>query len=164
MNHHSETITRLIDGELSDLERSHFLTSLDEEVSEDWRTLALGLLERQLITDALRKMKEQENSALTIQSKTKASVFHNWVARAALVIFGLMLGFAGPRLIGEKSPQIVAEDPPASTPNDQIPEPELVTLEEPESAPQIRGGYITANFRDGSQLIVPVSHIAEQSR
>ena len=161
MNSHSETITRLIENELSDLERSQVLASLDQEEPEQWRTLALGLLERQLITDALKQLAGQAQ-----EKATKSSSFLTWAARAALVILGLTLGFTAPRLIGEKNLEVTHQAKPEHPLKGGVQEPETAPLmhNEEEAPAPIRGGYITANFQDGSQLIVPVSHIAVQAR
>lgn len=168
MNHNCEKMTRLIDGELTDLERSHFLTSLDEEGSEHWRTLALGLLERQLMTDALKKLKTQtgEVARPTSQNKTKKPWFGDWVAQAALLVAGLVLGFSGPRLFGEKRLETAEVDAPEMFTGDGNSEPvgSLSLREEERVRAPIRGGYITANFGNGNQLIVPISHVMAQNQ
>ncbi len=165
MEKNQEMIARLIDGELSDHERSDFLTFLDHGGSEDWRSLALGFVERQMITEALWKMEGKTAKVVSLPEKKRNGV-GGWMSCAAMLIFGLFVGIVGPDLSGKKSGEVVSGDSQKILSSEEdlrelVP---LVHTANTSGHSSMRLGYISADFRDGSQLIVPVNYILDQDR
>lgn len=157
-----EMIARLIDGELSARERSEFLKSLDDKESVAWRSLALGFVERQVLTDALRTREAKSGKVIAFQAEDeKKPRKREWrFTGAALLALGLGLGLGalGPKLFdGVEPTPALAHDP-------LVEEGMQGMGDEVVSAPLMKRGYISADFKDGSKLIVPISHAITQNR
>jgi hypothetical protein len=90
-------IQRLIDGRLTDQERTGFLRHLDQEQPEQWRNLALGFIEEQLFQKALGQKSEQLDLVAPPRptarsSKNKPSLLSRTLPIAAVIALGLTLG------------------------------------------------------------------------
>lgn len=165
MNEIQKTVARLVDGELTAKERAQFLSSLDEKDSKAWRNLALGLLERQMVTDALRKIEDAEYAEVVPSGieKTKRFSAKALLSYAALMALGLGLGISVANFPQDESSSGISQLPDSNRPSVTQSSP-LSKVAKQEADPELseslpRGGYISANLRDGSQLIVPVSYV-----
>jgi hypothetical protein len=173
MNEQYEAMTRLLDGEMTAQERHVFLQDLDRNHPQGWRDLALGFVENQMITEALRSDQAGEIDHVFPLKKPSPWNIARVVKIAAVFLLGLFLG----NMIWSGYPQSepsrdIALNPEqvetskASTRNIALagnvqPIEKLnATLKEQGYKPQMTHGYIEAQLADGRQLIVPISHLA----
>lgn len=117
MNEIENQIQILIDGELSDKERSELLNTIDREKPSYWRNIALGYIESQLIRESIAELAEDRiHSPLPSRNLAKPLL-----AIAATLIVGIFLGVS-------ISPTQVSQQEIASTSLDSAKEPKLAAI------------------------------------
>jgi hypothetical protein len=176
MNETHQNIIRLVDGEMTPAERQAFLQNLDQNSPESWRDLALGFVENQMITEALRAH-EEVPIAEPISIKRSPVWSPSWLgATAAALLLGLIVGAIsmGPENSNSSDPITRTEDPPTTT-ADPSPVDRRQTyltggiqpLEDLNSSlrdqgyqPRMTRGYLEAQLKDGRSVIVPISQMA----
>ena len=176
MNEKHQNIIRLVDGEMTHEERQAFLQILDQDSPESWTDLALGFVEGQMITEALRGHEEFTiaHPAPMIRSSAWSPC---WLgATAAALLLGLIVGAISMRPDNPVSVQPISrsDDPPTPT-ADRFPVDRRQTyltggiqpLEELNSSlrnqgyrPRMTRGYLEAQLEDGRSVIVPISQMA----
>ena len=187
MNDISESIQRLIDGELDDTKQIALFQALDEETPGHWRDLALGFVEAQMICEALP-------SACAVEHSKGTPFLRRMWSIAATLVLGLGLGLLvapGP----DTDTQLVDQPPTSSSSvprygmlNVGFGDSDLRTPILDGSAGQVNAGralfaanepmrriseayseqglhstqsttYLTADLDDGTQLVIPINYL-----
>ena len=115
MNQLTLDIQRLIDGRLTEQERTEFLQNLDQERPDQWRTIALGFIEEQLFQKALGN--ESAPPAEIFPERLFAFSPKNILAIAAVLVLGLTLGIL-------MWPSSLPSDPVAEIPSNKSTSPD----------------------------------------
>lgn len=190
MNDLVTQIQLLIDGELSDSDRQKLLRYIDEVAPENWRHLALGFVERQILSSMLKKRQA---------TTSKVIPFVKWGRLAAVLALGFGLGFLVTQ--GGKSPSESAplaenrvlkpsdydKTSAGATPSNDIKIPIVEIDQNPESLrrilhdanrpvrkaqqelidsgmnPEIHTAFISTQLENGNQLVVPINYLGTRN-
>ncbi len=126
-------IQRLADHELSEDEKDELFLELDMADNEDWRALALALIERDEIRDVL--------SSRTVAPKVVA--MRSWVPRIAALVACLALGFLAGASISDS-----VEEPHVALQHLPEPLPSSATMDPPEPVSTVAPLFVESSGYD----------------
>jgi hypothetical protein len=150
-----DQIQRLADGDLAFAQRAALLRSIDGEHPENWRNVALALVERDILSEAT-----------TAKPQTRAiATLGGWLAAACVALGCFLLGWLA-RPQGTGNAPIATSAPPAVTApalDYPVPSSSLVREANAQLAPtgyeaSLLTRYVKTHL-DGREIVIPVSQV-----
>ena len=150
-----EQIQRLADGSLAFEERARLLRKIEGEHPENWRDVALLLVERDVLSEATRA---------NASAKHPAASPGSWLAAACVALGCFLLGWTvrpggAPEAVASGNPTLSVPSEPAYP----VPSPSLVRAANAQLAPtgyeaSLLTRYVRTNL-DGREVVIPVSQV-----
>jgi len=147
----SRVLDRLVDGELSDLERQELLSALDDEPA-GWRRCALAFLEAQTWGTDLKSFRDQPTEVVT-PARIAPRISRHWplgLAMAASLLLAFFGGLALQGRLSRNSSSQLAGDLPRTTNT----APQLVRATSPTGAQKL---WQTVSLPTGDGKVVNVN-------
>lgn len=154
-----EQIQALVDGELDHKERKDLLENIGREAPQQWRTLALGFVENQMLREGLGGIH---------RAKANHSTFPAWLKIAAVMALGVFSGYFLPRQSPPPmTPEHTAESAEPSVELDtevsQLAQSRIERISDAVSEkgfnPVLETTLIQADLGDGRSLVIPLNRL-----
>lgn len=171
-----QDMDRLVDGELSPLDRQNLLKRLDNE-PDGWRRCALAFLEDQAFREGLKPVAQEVPAALTLPKSQPRSRRRDRLMTAAAVLLAFTLGWSAKRQPAASPAVVVTAEKPipaavpevlkitAPSPARLDPDPEIERKRAWERAGfefQRLNRFVAVDTKDGRRVAMPVSEYSVQ--
>lgn len=158
-----QSIQRFADGELPEDEQVALLLELDENASDEWRTLALALAEDKMMREALQGADQDAVIPFPQAKQAPSRPLLKTVGVAAAIVLAFL---AGSQIMPpEPSPDTLSHRAPtaplyAATQPQQIDSEILRRAAEYGYEARLQTDLVTAELPSGDSIVIPVSHLA----